>query len=121
MLPGIDISSQLGFTPLTISPEGHYYVTLPSIRINNKQVPTNASSLKVNINAGAGGTKIITIKPYIVLEQPIYQSFTKFFTSQLLGIPKLAKPVAPFSLCHDSRKLKSTRAGPRVPNRDFVL
>ncbi|GAY49159.1 hypothetical protein CUMW_117130 [Citrus unshiu] len=34
MLPGIDISSQL---PLTISPEGQYYITLTSIRINNKQ------------------------------------------------------------------------------------
>ncbi|XP_024039580.1 basic 7S globulin [Citrus clementina] len=121
MLPGIDISSQLRFTPLTISPEGQYYITLTSIRINNKQVPINASLLKFNVNAGTGGTKISTIKPYTVLEHSIYQSFTRFLTSQLPGIPQLAKPVAPFSVCYDSRKLKSTRAGPGVPNIDFVL
>ncbi|GAY49158.1 hypothetical protein CUMW_117130 [Citrus unshiu] len=109
MLPGIDISSQL---PLTISPEGQYYITLTSIRINNKQVLINASLLKFNVNAGTGGTKISTIKPYAVLEHSIYQSFTRFFTSELPGIPQLAKPVAPFSVCYDSRKLKSTRAGP---------
>lgn len=121
MLPGIDILSQLRFTPLTISLEGHYYITLTSIRINNKQVPINKSLLKFNINAGTGGTKISTIKPYTVLEHSIHQSFIKFFTSQLLGIPQLAKPVAPLSVCYDSRKLKSTRAGPGVPNIDFVL
>ncbi|KAJ4719506.1 basic 7S globulin-like [Melia azedarach] len=121
MGPGMDVSRQLSFTPLTISREGKYYIGVTSIRVNNKPVPINRSLLKFNANAGTGGTKISTIKPFTVLEHSIYQSFTKFFTSQLSGIPQLKPPVPPFRVCYDSRKLSNTKLGPGVPNIDFVL
>ncbi|KAJ0079152.1 hypothetical protein Patl1_22776 [Pistacia atlantica] len=63
----------------------------------------------------------VTAKPFTVLEHSIYQSFTKFFTSQLSGIPQMKTPVAPFGVCYDTKKLSYSKIGPQVPNIDLVL
>ncbi|XP_059644798.1 gamma conglutin 1-like [Cornus florida] len=117
--PGLDISRQLGFTPLTISPLGEYYIQVSSIRINQKPVPINTSVLSKN-KQGFGGTMITTTSPYTILEHSIYRAFTQFFCSQLPNEPQVT-PVAPFETCFDARKLKSTRVGYGVPSIDFVL
>ncbi|XP_048236172.1 gamma conglutin 1 [Ricinus communis] len=119
MLPGIDVSSSVGYTPLIISREGEYHVGVRSIRINHKAVPLNTSLLKLT-KRGTGGTMISTITPYTTLEHSIHQAFTKFFTNQLSSIPQLT-PVAPFSVCYDSKRFARTRAGPGVPNIDLVF
>lgn len=119
MLPGISVPRPVGYTPLIISRQGEYYVGVRSIKINQKPVPLNTSLLTLN-KLGFGGTKISSTTPYTVLEQSIYQAVTKFFTSQLPGITQ-AQPVRPFGVCYDSKKIPSTRVGPKVPNIDFVF
>ncbi|KAF2307179.1 hypothetical protein GH714_025303 [Hevea brasiliensis] len=99
------------YTPLMISRLGEYYIDVRSMRINQKTVP-----LQTHI----GGTMISTTTPYTVLERSIYQSFTQIFTDQLSHISQIP-PVAPFSVCYDSRKFPNTIAGPGVPKIDLVL
>ncbi|KAJ9131499.1 hypothetical protein P3X46_035155 [Hevea brasiliensis] len=101
MFPGIDVSRQMRYTPLMISRLGEYYIDVRSMRINQKTVP-------------------LTTTPYTVLERSIYQSFTQFFTDQLSHISQIP-PVAPFSVCYDSRKFPNTIAGPGVPKIDDLV
>ncbi|OMO62463.1 Peptidase A1 [Corchorus capsularis] len=119
MLPGVDISRPLSYTPLIISPQGEYYIEVKSIKINNKEVPLNKSLLSINKH-GVGGTKLSTTNPYTVLEHSIFKAVTQFFTNELSSIPQV-KPVAPFGVCFNSKSFKSTRVGPGVPNIDLVL
>lgn len=121
MHPNTDVSRSLSYTPLTISQEGHYYIPVTSIKINKKPVPIDTSLLTFSPHAGTGGTKLSTAKPFTVLEHSIYQSFTKFFTSQLSGIPQMSTPVAPFGVCYDTKKLSYSKIGPQMPNIDLVL
>ncbi|GMI65332.1 secreted aspartic protease 2 [Hibiscus trionum] len=120
MHPGIDISRPLSYTPLIISPQGEYYIQVKSIKINNDDVPLNATLLSVD-GRGVGGTKLSTINPYTILQHSIFKSVAEFFTKELSGIP-LVKPVEPFGVCFDSKSInKRSRVGPRVPNIDLVL
>ncbi|KAE8711518.1 Chloroplast-targeted copper chaperone-like protein [Hibiscus syriacus] len=96
MLPDVEITRPLSYTPLIISPQGEYYMEVRSIKINNKNVPINMTLLSVD-KRGAGGTKLSTINPYTW------------------------EPVAPFRACFNSKSFKSTRVGPAVPNIDLVL
>lgn len=48
MLPGVDVSSGLLYTPLTFRRRGKYFVGVRSIRINQKPVPLNTSLLGNN-------------------------------------------------------------------------
>lgn len=45
MLPGVDVSTGLQYTPLTIGRRGKYFVRVRSIRINQRPVPLNTSLL----------------------------------------------------------------------------
>ncbi|XWS58225.1 hypothetical protein CRYUN_Cryun08bG0016400 [Craigia yunnanensis] len=119
MLPDVDISRPLSYTPLIISPQGEYYIEVRSIKINNKDVPVNKTLLSIN-RRGVGGTKLSTINPYTVLEHSIFKAIAQFFTKELSCILQV-KPVEPFGVCFDSKSIKSTKVGPGVPNIDLVL
>ncbi|KAK9146728.1 hypothetical protein Sjap_006631 [Stephania japonica] len=56
VLPGIDISKSLSYTPLAITREGEYSIGIISIQINNKKVPLS-TTLPIT-------TKISTVIPY---------------------------------------------------------
>ncbi|KAG4122554.1 hypothetical protein ERO13_D11G273850v2 [Gossypium hirsutum] len=103
MLPGLDISLPVGYTPLIISPLGEYYIEVKSIKINNKDVPLNTTLLSID-RRGIGGTKLSTINPYTILEHSIFKSVTEFFTKELSSIP-LVKLVEPFEVCFNSKML----------------
>ncbi|KAK3005934.1 hypothetical protein RJ639_016720 [Escallonia herrerae] len=117
LLPGVDVSVPIGYTPLTISPEGEYTIRLKSIRINNKPVPFNTSSRGEQV---LGKTIISTTAPYTLLEHSIFKSFTGLFANQLSGVPRV-NPVPPFGVCFNSKNLTSTRVGPGVPTIDLVV
>ncbi|KAE8691279.1 hypothetical protein F3Y22_tig00110890pilonHSYRG00467 [Hibiscus syriacus] len=119
MLPDVEITRPLSYTPLIISPQGEYYIEVKSIKINNKNVLINTTLLSVD-KRGVRGTKLSTINPYTVLHHTIFKAVTQFFTKELSGIPQV-KPVAPFGACFNSKSLKSSRVGPWVPNIDLVL
>ncbi|KAA8545087.1 hypothetical protein F0562_019871 [Nyssa sinensis] len=107
-IPGINI-----YTPLTISPQGEYYIQVSSININQKPVP-------LKNNQAFAKTMISTTIPYTTLEHSIFTAFTQFFANQLSKVPQV-KPVPPFGLCFNSKSLSSTRVGLGVPSIDFVL
>ncbi|KAJ7980113.1 basic 7S globulin-like [Quillaja saponaria] len=131
LLPGIDVSKNLIFTPLITNPvstaaspqvqepSSEYFIGLKSIKINNKTVPMNKSLLTIDI-AGFGGTKISSVNPFTVLEASIFNSFVSVFENELANVPKVT-PVAPFELCYNSNSFGSTRVGPGVPPIDLVL
>ncbi|KAK8564869.1 hypothetical protein V6N13_020006 [Hibiscus sabdariffa] len=119
MLPNVEITQPLSYTPLIISPQGEYYMEVRSIKINNKNVPINTTLLSLE-KRGVGGTKLSTINPYTVLHHTIFNAVTQFFTKELSGIPQV-KPVAPFGVCFNSKSFKRTRVGAGVPNIDLVL
>ncbi|KDP40112.1 hypothetical protein JCGZ_02110 [Jatropha curcas] len=131
LLPNIDVSESLIYTPLILNPvstasaslEGdpssEYFIGVKSIKINGKAVPLNTSLLSID-KEGFGGTKISTVDPYTVMETTIYNEFINAFRKALAGVPKVA-PVAPFGLCFNSTNIGSTRVGPAVPQIDLVL
>lgn len=119
MLPGIDVSRPVSYTPLTISQQGEYYINVKSIKINNKFVPLN-SSLISPTKRGLGRVKISTTTPYTILEHSIYYSLSKVFADQLKGVPQV-KSATPFGTCFDSKRIRSTNMGPSVPIVDLVL
>ena len=49
MLPRVDVSSGLLYTPLTFRRRGKYFVGVRSIKINQKPVPLNTSLLGKNV------------------------------------------------------------------------
>ncbi|KAJ4834378.1 GLC7-interacting protein 2 [Turnera subulata] len=131
MLPGIDVSKNLIYTPLILNPvstasayfEGEpsadYFIGVKGIQINGNNVPLNTSLLAID-KEGVGGTKISTVNPYTVLETSIYNAVINAFAKELSGIPKVAS-IAPFGLCFDSTNIGSTRVGPAVPQIDLML
>ncbi|XP_030442311.2 probable aspartic proteinase GIP2 [Syzygium oleosum] len=130
MLPGIDVSKSLYFTPLITTPAsdvpGHvgnpsseYYIELKSIEVNRNPVPLNLSLLVIN-KQGYGGTKISTVNPYTVLETSIYRAVVGAFAKELSTVPRVA-PIKPFEACFDSRNISSTRTGPAVPTINLVF
>ncbi|CAI0559776.1 unnamed protein product [Linum tenue] len=131
MLPKIDISKSLIYTPLILNkvstaaayfegdPSSDYFIGVTSIKINNKIVPLNTTLLKIN-QEGFGGTKISTVQPYTVLETSIHRAVIASFAKQLSGVPIVAG-VSPFELCYNATAIGSTRVGPAVPQIDLVL
>lgn len=133
MLPGIDISRLLSFTPLITNkngpkgsrnvagndPSDEYYIGVKGIRINGKDVKLNTTLLEIN-EEGYGGTKISTVVPYTSLETSIYDAVTSTFVKLLSGVPTV-KSVPPFKACYKSGSFGSTRLGPGIPPIDLVL
>ncbi|KAL2902608.1 Basic 7S globulin 2 [Bienertia sinuspersici] len=120
-LPGIDVSKNLKYTPLTIDPFDQYYINVKAIKINRKPVPgLNTSLLSVNDTGSGGGTTFNTLLPYTILEGSIFKAITSFFAKQLSKVPKV-KPILPYGLCYESKHFSSTRLGPRVPRIDLEL
>ncbi|XP_071722340.1 probable aspartic proteinase GIP2 [Rutidosis leptorrhynchoides] len=131
MLPGMDVSKNLIYTPLIINPvstasayfqgkkSADYFIGVKSIKINDHAVNINSSLLSITKD-GYGGTKISTVNPYTVLETSIYDALLKAFKKSLSRVPRV-KPVKPFGLCFNSTFLGSTRVGPGVPQIDLVL
>ncbi|GAY34900.1 hypothetical protein CUMW_277410, partial [Citrus unshiu] len=131
MLPGVDVSKSLTYTPLILNPvttatrtftdlpSSDYFIEVKSIKINGHVIPMNTSLLSID-KKGFGGTKISTIHPYTVLESSIYEAFIQAFTKELAKVPRV-KPVSPFGACFNSTHIGRTRAGPAVPQIDLVL
>ncbi|KAL9408007.1 hypothetical protein AB3S75_046533 [Citrus x aurantiifolia] len=131
MLPGVDVSKSLTYTPLILNPvttasltftdlpSSDYFIEVKSIKINGHVIPMNTSLLSID-KKGFGGTKISTVHPYTVLESSIYEVFIEAFTKGLAKVPRV-KPVSPFGACFNSTHIGSTRAGAAVPQIDLVL
>ncbi|OVA05510.1 Peptidase A1 [Macleaya cordata] len=134
MLPRMEISSNLIYTPLFINPvstagaytEGEasveYFIGVKSIKINEKHVLLNANLLSINKTDGYGGTKISTVNPYTVMETSIYNAFADLFIkeAETMNISRVAS-VAPFGVCFSRENVLSTRVGYAVPTIDLVL
>ena len=131
LLPKVDASQSLTYTPLISNPVStasayfqgeasvEYFIGVKSIKINGKVVPLNATLLSID-NQGYGGTKISTVHPYTVLETSIYKAVTQAFLKELSTITRVAS-VSPFGACFSSKDIGSTRVGPAVPPIDLVL
>ncbi|KAM1301362.1 hypothetical protein ACFX2H_012407 [Malus domestica] len=131
LLPNIDVSKSLIFTPLILNPvstagayftgepSSDYFIKVKSIKINEKVVKLNTSLLAID-NEGYGGTKLSTVNPYTVLEKSIYNAVVNAFVKEVANIPRV-KAVAPFGACFNSKNIGSTRVGPAVPQIDLVL
>ncbi|XP_049393343.1 probable aspartic proteinase GIP2 [Solanum stenotomum] len=131
MLPKIDVSKDLIFTPLITNPFGtgsvpflnepssEYFIGVKSIRVNGKTVTINKKLLGID-KRGDGGTKISTRTPYSILETSIYDVVTKAFIDELSNATRVAA-VPPFETCFISKSVGSTRVGPAVPTIDLVL
>jgi hypothetical protein len=131
MLPNIDVSTSLIYTPLILNPvstasaysqgdpSSEYFIGVKSINISGKAVPLNASLLSIGKD-GFGGTKISTVNRYTVMETTIYKAVIEAFVKQLANVPRVAS-VAPFGACFSSKNIGSTRVGPAVPQINLVL
>ncbi|XP_040995769.1 probable aspartic proteinase GIP2 [Juglans microcarpa x Juglans regia] len=131
LLPNMDVSESLIYTPLILNPvstasiysqgdsSAEYFIGVKSIKINEKRVPLNSSLLSIN-REGFGGTKISTVNPFTVMETTIYNAVINAFVKELPNVPRVAS-VAPFGACFSSKNIGSTRVGPAVPQIDFVL
>ncbi|KAG2727419.1 hypothetical protein I3760_01G157000 [Carya illinoinensis] len=131
LLPNMDVSKSLIYTPLILNhvstasvyslgdSSAEYFIGVKSIKINEKRVPLNSSLLSIN-REGFGGTKISTVNPYTVMETTIYNAVINAFVKELANVPRVAS-VAPFGACFSSKNIGSTRVGPAVPQIDFVL
>jgi len=99
LLPGIDISKILTFTPLITRPSRlphsyGYYIGVTSILVNGKQLHLNS---KIS-------TKISTVTPYTIMETSLYGSLSKVFVEEALAANATRmEPVAPFHLCFSTR------------------
>lgn len=132
LLPGIDVSKSLAYTPLILNPVStasayfqgdastEYFINVTSIKINDKVVSSFNSSLLTIDENGYGGTKISTVHPYTVLETSIYNAVVNAFVNELSHVPRVTA-VAPFGACFNSTNIVSTRVGLAVPTIDLVL
>lgn len=134
LLPNVDASQLLTFTPLFINPvstasafsqgqpSSEYFIGVKSIRIDEQVVPNiNTTSLSIN-KEGFGGTKISTVDPYTVLEGSIFKAVTEAFinASAARNITRVGG-VAPFEVCFSRKNVASTRLGWGVPTIELVL
>ena len=132
LLPGIDVSKSLTYTPLILNPKSlvggfegepsaEYFIGVKSIKVGEKPVPLNTSLLSFDVD-GDGGTKISTVVPYTTLETSIYKAVVDAFVKELAkrNVPKVAA-VAPFTACFSAKDIGVSRTGPIVPPIDFVL
>lgn len=113
MLPGIDVSRQLTYAPLSIGRQGEYLINIQSIQINNKVVPLTTTRR-------SNQAMLSTTIPYTILEQSIFKALTQLYINQFQGVPQVPA-VAPFGLCFDANKIKYSKTGPAVPSIQLVL
>lgn len=131
LLPNIDISKILIYTPLIIKPSismgrekphdfsYEYFIRVKSIQVNGKDIPFNSSLLSID-HRGRGGTKISTINPYTVLESSIYKSFTDSFIRE--GNVAMLPPIEPFHTCFSTKYTdNNTMNRPSLPFIDLTL
>ncbi|KAK6804923.1 hypothetical protein RDI58_002707 [Solanum bulbocastanum] len=109
-------TGNLTYTPIIIGSQGEYFIPVRSIRVNNRPVPLNHSSLISTRTRNFGGGMISTTAPYTALEHNIFTTFTQFFANQSSGVSQV-NPISPFGLCFNSSNSSSTN----VPNIDFVM
>ncbi|XP_057424342.1 probable aspartic proteinase GIP2 [Lotus japonicus] len=133
LLPNVDASKGLSFTPLLTNPvstssafsqgepSAEYFIGVKSIVIDEKTVTVNSSLLDINSN-GLGGTKVSTVDPYTVLEDSIFKAITKAFidAAAARNIKRVAA-VKPFEVCFSGKGVGSTRLGAAVPTVEFVM
>ncbi|KAB1203206.1 Basic 7S globulin [Morella rubra] len=133
LLPNINVSQSLIYTPLFINPvstasayiagepSAEYFIGVKSIKVDDKDVPVNTTLLSID-SEGYGGTKISTVNPYTILETSIYNALTEAFINETAArnITRVAS-VAPFGVCFSSENVLSTRVGPSVPTISLVL
>ncbi|XP_054816621.1 basic 7S globulin-like [Prosopis cineraria] len=116
--PRLDISRDLVYTPLTVTPQGEYHVRVTSIKVNNQVVvpvsPSLVSALAKTTRRGLGGTMITTASPYTLLHSSIFEALVQVYANQ---IPKQGqvKAVEPFGLCMDWEKMN------KVPDVELVF
>ncbi|XP_024020912.1 basic 7S globulin-like [Morus notabilis] len=131
LLPGIDVSKSLTYTPLIRNPvslvtssageaSAEYFIGVKSVKINGKPVALNTTLLSID-SEGYGGTKISTVNPYTVLETSIYNAVVDAFVKELGNKVSKVAAVSPFGSCFSSKNIGSTRTGPAVPPIDLVL
>ena len=133
LLPNIDASQSLKYTPLFINPvstasaysqgepSAEYFIGVKSINVSDKAVPINTTLLSID-SEGFGGTKISTVNPYTVLQTSIYNALTKAFINEAAArnITRVAS-VAPFDVCFSTKNVFSTRLGYSVPTISLIL
>ncbi|KAI8025611.1 Basic 7S globulin [Camellia lanceoleosa] len=113
LLPGIDISKLLTFTPLIQRPRdsNEYYIRVKSIRVNGKQVPINSSMLMIS-----------TVNPYAIIESSIYSSLTRVFIEEALAANVArVESQAPFDVCFSTKNTNGAMIRPGMPLIDLVL
>ncbi|GAB4835849.1 hypothetical protein Ancab_000765 [Ancistrocladus abbreviatus] len=122
MLPGIDISKILIYTPLVVpSTKDHYFIHVKSIEVNGNRVPLDSSLLHIN-GRGKGGTMISTTEPYSILESSIYKSFASVFIKEAKAMNiSLVARVAPFEVCFSTKPRDEFPYRPAMPTIDLVL
>ncbi|MFQ6644861.1 hypothetical protein Gotur_020198 [Gossypium turneri] len=131
LLPDIDVSKSLMYTPLILNPvstssasfqgdpSADYFIGVNGITINTKPVSFNKTLLSIN-KEGQGGTKISTVTPHTVMQTSIYRAVVNAFIKQTSKVARVPA-VAPFSACYNAKSLGSTRVGPAVPQIDLLL
>lgn len=132
LLPNVDASQSLTYTPLIANPvctagtcgqgekSDEYFIGVRSIKVGGEAVPLiNRTLLSIDSN-GVGGTKISTVAPYTVLETSIYKAVTAAFDAALGNVTRVP-PAGTFEFCYAASGIGSTRVGPAVPAIDLVL
>ncbi|KAJ6808554.1 putative basic 7S globulin [Iris pallida] len=132
LLPNVDASQSLIYTPLIVNPvctagtcgqgekSDEYFIGVKSIKVGDKAVPLNKTLLSINSN-GVGGTKISTVAPYTVLETSIYKAVSAAFDAALGNVTRVPSAGLRFEFCYAASDIGSTRVGPAVPSIDLVL
>jgi len=133
LLPNVNVSQSLTYTPLFINPvstasaytqgepSSEYFIGVKSIKVDDMVVKINTTLLSID-SEGFGGTKISTVNPYTVVEKSIYNALTEAFIAKAAArnITRVAS-VAPFDVCFSSESVLSTRLGVSVPTIYLVL
>ncbi|POO02270.1 Aspartic peptidase [Trema orientale] len=117
-----DASKWLDYTPLFINPFGEYFIAVKSIKIDKRVVDFDTSLLSLNKKTGVGGTKISTSTPYAVLRTSIYKAVVDDFVESAAA-RNITRVVAmgPFGTCFNTKNVRWSKAGPRVPVIDLEL
>ncbi|KAI3754982.1 hypothetical protein L1987_54774 [Smallanthus sonchifolius] len=131
LLPNVDASSSLTYTPLIVNPvtesgflvdaSPKYFIGVKSIKVNDKRVTGFNQTLLSIDSEGKGGTSISTTHPYTVMETSIYKAVVSAFANAMPKNVEKVSNVAPFGACFSSKNIVSTRLGPGVPSIDLEL
>ncbi|KAH9765261.1 peptidase A1 domain-containing protein [Citrus sinensis] len=129
LLPNVDVSKSLTYTPLLINqvnteggflgtPSNEYFIGVKSIKVGRKAIPLNTTLLSIDSD-GIGGTKFSASVPYTALETSFYKALLQAFVNAMPTKVTRVAPVAPFGACFNSRDIGSSRLGPSVPQISF--